>query len=476
MKKINAIISIFVLITAFLLYKNMSLYFNVKVLPAKTSRVPLYGEWTVSKFMKAGQTDLTDEKIKSLIGKKATFSKFEAKLNNDSCKRPNYKIKVVDAEKYFLSNFKIKASELGISEKQVKVITISSRNSFYDEYIQISDNYILKNYEGVFFFLKRNVAVKNKPKEVRENGDRGEEEKKKNTTKNGVLIGLRCSTDSGYEYKTIWIHNTGGDQFDIKEMNNLIVPRKNGFMVVGVDKVNKDGSYIKHQIWTGTLNSAANSVVKNTHVNEKSNTDYKINFVGNEYISLENTVLETNDKGKNMSKTYLSVLPLDNIYGSSIAFSKIIGNSNDDLLSKNAEEYLGKIGKPDYKFNKDELETNWGIVRDNGKWVLRGMVANENFNVNIDPPKMLTTYDQLIIPFKTIQNKFPDVLDAYTSLNNNFMVVITENDLKIVSISNNSIGKVEKTISINEDAQGVMSQWAVGANVDKWDKVFKNVK
>ena len=157
MKRINAIILIFAMVIAFLLYKNMNLYFNVKIVPAKTLKVPLYGEWMISKFEKSGQTDLTDEKIKNLIGKKVIFSSLEVKFNNEICKRPNYKIKVVDTEKYFLSNFKIKASELGISEKQVKVITISSRNSFYDEYIQINDNCILKNYEGVCFFLEEEM-------------------------------------------------------------------------------------------------------------------------------------------------------------------------------------------------------------------------------------------------------------------------------------------------------------------------------
>ena len=45
-----------------------------------------------------------------------------------------------------------------------------------------------------------------------------------------------------------------------------------------------------------------------------------------------------------------------------------------------------------------------------------------------------------------------------------------------MSIVNNSIGKVEKSININENEQSVMAQWAVGPYVDKWDKIFKNVK
>lgn len=477
MKKINAIISIFVLIIAFLLYKNMNLYFNVKIIPTRTSMVPLYGEWTADKFVKTGKTDLSDEKIKALIGKKAIFSSSEAKFNNDNCKFPNYKVKVVDAEKYFLSNFKIKTADLGISEKQVKVITISSRNSFYDEYIQISDNYILKNYEGVCLFLKRKGG---KVKEIKENkienkGDK-KYEKREVMSQNGLLIGLRRNNGSEYQYRTLWIHNTDDNKFEIKEMSNLIVPRKNGFMVVGVDNITKDGKYIDNRIWTGNLNIAANSIVKNTYNIVQSDVNYKINFVGNEYISMENTVMKTNDNNKNVLKTYLSVLPLDNIYGNSIPFSKIIGGNNDDLLSKNAEDYLQKLGRSDYKINNDELETNWGIIRMSGKWVLRGRIANENFSVNVEPPKILTSHDELFIPFRTIKSKFPDVLDAYTSLNNNFMILITRNNLKIVSINNNTIGKVETSIDINENEQSVMSQWAVGSYVDKWDKIFKNVK
>lgn len=477
MKKINVIISVFVLIIAFLLYKHMSLYFNVKIVPTRTSTVPLYGEWTAYKFENTGQSDLSEEKIKGLIGKKAIFSASEAKFNNDNCKSPNYKVKVVDTEKYFLSNFKIKASELGVNDKQVKVITISSRNSFYDEYIQVSDNCILKNYEGVFLFLKRDGG---KVKEIKENKSENKSDKKDGKrevmSQNGVLIGLRRNTDSGYQYRTLWIYNTDDNKFEIKEMNNLIVPRKNGFMVVGVDNLSEDGKYVKDRIWTGNLNISANSIVKNTNIIPQNDISYKINFVGNEYISMENTMQETNDQNKSVSKTYLSVLPLDNVYGNSVAFSKIIGNNNDDLLSKNAEEYLHRVGRSGYKFSSDELETNWGIIRMNGKWVLRGRVANDNFSVSIEPPKALISYDELFIPFKTIKSKFPDVLDAYTSLNKNFMIVMTKNSLKVVSITNNTIGKVETSIDINEYEQSVMSQWAVGSYVDKWDKIFNDTK
>lgn len=476
MKKINFIIFIFVIVISIVLYKNMNLYFNVRIAPTRTTKVPLYGEWTVSKFQIAGQTDLTNEKIKDFIGKKATFSNFEAKFDNDICKRPNYKIKVVDAEKYFLSNFKIKASEVGISEKNVKVITISSRNSFYDEYIQVSDNYVLKNYQGVFFFLKKNGVIKNKQKEIQYNKSR-EDDGRKSSLQNGVLLGLRCSTDYGYEYKTFWIYNKGRNQFQSKEMSNLIVPRKNGFMIIGIDKINENGIYSRDQIWTGTLNTATGSIVKNIRKPQQNDINYKINFVGNEYISLENDDLKSNSDGKYVAKSYLEVLPLDNIYGNSIAFSKIIGtNSSDDLLSKNAEDYLGRIGKPDYKFDKDELETNWGIIRYKGKWIVRGRVANQNFSVNIETPKVLTTYDNLFIPFKNIQDKFPNALDAYTSLNNNFMLVIENNDIKIVDVDNDMIGKVEKIIPIDEDTQVVMSQWAAGTYVDKWSKNFQGIK
>ncbi|MFL0248964.1 hypothetical protein ACJDT4_00900 [Clostridium neuense] len=475
MKKINSIIFIFVIIIAFILYKNMNLYFNVRIAPTRNTKVPLYGVWTVSKFQIAGQTDLTDEKIKAFIGEKATFTNVEAKFNNDICKRPNYKIKIVDAEKYFLSNFKIKASEVGINEKDVKVITISSRNSFYDEYIQINDNYILKNYQGVFFFLKKNGVVQNKQKEF-EYSKNKEDYKRKTEMQNGVLMGLRCQTDNGYEYKTLWIYGKGQNQFQSKEINNLIVPRKNGFMVIGVDKINENGVYARDQIWTGTLNTATNNIVRTIHKPQQNDIDYKINFVGNEYISLESNDLKSNSDGKYVAKSYLSVLPLDNIYGNSIAFSKIIGPNSDGLLSKNAEEYLGKIGKPNYKLDKDELETNWGIIRYKGKWILRGRVANENFSVNVETPKILTTYDNLLIPFKNIQDKFPGALDAYTSLNNNFMLVVESNDIKIVSIDNDTIGKVQKIIPIDEKAQVVMSQWATGTYVDKWNKNFQDIK
>lgn len=472
MKKINIIIFIFVLVISVVVYKDMNLYFNVKIQPTKLAKAPVEGNWIVVKYIRVGSSNLTNEEAEKFIGNKAAFASKEVKFNKDVCKNPNYKIKLVDAENYFMTNFKVKPSVFGISESKVKIITVSSKNSFFDEFILINNNYMIKSYEGVLLFMQRegmNVqSILDKPQSSQTS--EGEKEFK---AKNGLLLGLRYQDGSGYNYKTIWISHSGGNDFSIKQVNNLLVPRKNGFSIVGVDHV-QNNSIDRDEIWEGVLSKTTNSIIQQAKPSN-SNINYKINFVGNEYISLENEKLKANDTGQYIEDSYLSVVPLDNIYGNSIGFSKIVRSEDSSILKRSAESFAQRNGKTLSQAEKDELETNWGIIRSRGKWILRGRVDEGDFSVGITTPNILTTYDELSIPFKEIENKFPGTVDAYTSINKDFMVVISKTDLKVVKINNGSIGNTVNTINFNLGEQAVMSQWATGNYVDNWAKLIDDI-
>ncbi len=460
---------------AVLFYKNMNLYFNVKITPAKITKAPIQGKWQVYEYIKIADSDLSDDDIKNMIGNKAIFSLDSVNFNKEVCKRPNFKVKVVDSNEYFTNDLKVKPSKLGISQDKVKIITISSNNIFFDEYIQINDDCILKVYDGVVLFLRKEGKVSNSKSNEEMSEKRRDTVKDDASLNNGLLLGLREKSENGYKYRTLFISDNE-EGFSIKEMDNLLVPRKNGFLMLEVNNI-EDNGITRDAIFAGPYNKDVNNIVKFSQNPISSNINYKILFVGNEYMSLENEELKLNPKfgGQYGINTYLSVVPLDNIYGDGIAFSKIIRNNPNDILQDNAEKFLKRAGKDKSEIDKNVLETNWGIIRENGKWTLRGKVSNEYFDVGISTPRMITSYDQLSIPFKTIKNKFPDAIDAYTSPNKRFLVVLTKNNLMVMPIENgDSIGKVKININLKGDEASVMSQWAMGSYVDEWAKMFRN--
>lgn len=458
---------------AVLFYKNMNLYFNVKITPAKITKAPIQGKWQVDGYVKIADSDLSSDDIKKMIGTKAIFSLDSVSFNKEMCKRPNFKVKVVEANEYFTNDLKVKPSKLGVSQDKVNIITISSNNIFFDEYIQINDNCILKVYDGVVLFLRKEGKVSGSKINDGMSEKNDNISKDNAVLKNGLLLGLRDKSENGYKYRTLFISDNE-EGFSIKEMDNLLVPRKNGFLMLEVNNITDNG--IKRDaIFAGPYNKDMNNIVKFSQNPISSNINYTILFVGNEYMSLENQELKLNSEGQYGINTYLSVVPLDNIYGDGIAFSKIIRNNSNDILQDNAEKFLKRAGKDEGKIDKSVLETNWGIIRESGKWTLRGKVSNEYFDVGISTPRILTSYDQLSIPFKTIRNKFPDAVDAYTSPNRRFLVVLTKTNLMVMPIENsNSIGKVKININLNGDEASVMSQWAMGSYVDEWAKMFKN--
>ncbi len=58
----------------------------------------------------------------------------------------------------------------------------------------------------------------------------------------GLLLGIKIPTYdeehevSNWEYKTIWINSQDRNIISVYELDNLLVPRKNGFWLVHVDR------------------------------------------------------------------------------------------------------------------------------------------------------------------------------------------------------------------------------------------------
>ena len=91
-----------------------------------------------------------------------------------------------------------------------------------------------------------------------------------------------------------------------------------------------------------------------------------------------------------------------------------------------------------------------------------------------EPNKEIATYDDLYPSFDVVKNKIPDVLDAYTSPNRDFIVILTKNDIKVFSLNDRGIGKLQTVFKLKNGETSVMAQWAVGNYINAWDKLFEN--
>src|SRR5699024_10294721 len=89
----------------------------------------------------------------------------------------------------------------------------------------------------------------------------------------------------------------------------------------------------------------------------------------------------------------------------------------------------------------------FGFERRNGYWVMKGRInyKNENeeffkdFQIKTTPPKELIQYDELVIPWNIIKSKIPEAIDAFTSPNEDIVIIITRNEILIYPIVENDI-------------------------------------
>ncbi len=479
LKKLTALIGILVVCIVFVVYKNINSSLNPNIVPVKNINLPIAGTWILDKYVFTGDSSIPEDKAKSMIGEKAQFSDKGVYFDNLICKNPSFKVKVLDSQDYFQSNFKIDPSSIGINEKYIKVVTVSSEDNFFDEFIQINRNVMLKFTDGIiFFFIKDGTQMNDFGfKNVDKNNSKIiiSKSQKKMDSKSGLFLGLKCIDESGlgYNYRTLWISSSYRKIMPIVNIQDLVIPRESGFWKVGVKKVcEKDVK--KDIVWSEILGNNKTSTIKYRNI---SGCSSEILFVGEEYISMDDRKVYNDDDGdQRFESGYFSVLPLDNFNGNKMDFSKAFGDDAGSRLKYSADLYLKKMNLSKNKIDENKLQTNWSVARRSGRWMLRGRISYGDFDVMYAPPTILTDYDDLYPSFDVIKKEIPDAIDAYTSPNKDFIVILTETKLKIYLLNNKKIGKLEREFDLKNGETAVMSQWLLGSYVDKWNKLIKNMK
>ncbi|WP_446898595.1 hypothetical protein ACSVC9_01340 [Clostridium sp. LBM24168] len=475
MKKINILLIILTSILILIVYKNVNLSLNSPINLRKTINLPIEGTWTASRYVFVGDSPISRYDAENMINKKAIFNGEEVKFNNLICNKPNFKVKIVDSRSYFDSNLKIDPEDLGVNQKQIKVVTVFSHNNFFDDFVQISDNLMIRYSEGLVLFFTKDGSAPNKA--ILNNIDKKDyktvssRKHRDSISKSGLLLGLksRNEAEGGYDYRTLWISSSYGEINKILQKKNILVPRKNGFWEVGVNKKYENGSE-RDVVWGVPIIKNNSEIYKSFPVIRNiKNTNSQILFIGTEFISLDNEEAENR---------YFSVLPMDNLNGKKVEFSKVLDKNANDRMKLSAEIYLGKISRKKYNVNFNNLSTNWALARRSGRWILRGRISYGDFDI-IYPAtsRLLTSYDDLYPSFDVIKRSIPDAVDAYTSPNRDFIVVMTADELRVYDLKDNRfIGKPKSTLRLRNGEKAVMSQWSMGSYVDDWNKLFKDNK
>lgn len=492
MKKILCLLFILFSIIVFIWSQYVGLTLNAETLPEKLTVSPIEGSWAVEKYVSIDGATIDDKKAKQLIGEVAYFSGTTVDFNGNTSKESKYKVKSVDTSSYFWNVVKISAKSLGIQNANVQIITINSNDIFFDEYIKLNDVTLIKKYEGVllYFHKEKDTTTNILHKKDKEDNTKIliSKAEKEIRSKSGLLLGLRYKNPkleaggSKYLYKTLWISSVNSKILPIAETKDLLLPRQDGFWKVGTSRQTENGD-AKDVLWSYPINSVDPTKpinVKSKQIKySKTEGDMAIKFLGSNYVSTDNVKdVNANNMEKSYTNNQLKILPIDNLMGESIKLTSILGREIEKATLPGA---ILDIPKNIQDKNLKNVDANWGVIRRHGRWILRGRMETKkssehsllDFDISYATPKSLTTYDDLFPCFNVIKTKVPSAVDAYSSPNRDFVVVLTTTELMVFTIEGNDITENLLTLELKAGEIPVMSHWATGSYVDDWQKKMK---
>lgn len=457
----------------------------------EAGKVAIEGTWKVTKYLHVNNDVSLTEDNEKYIGQTAAFDNSIAIFGDETCDSPEYKVKNVPSEEYLLYKYKTNANYLGIKSEKINVISITSKQQPFHDFIEISGSSLIAYVDEGFLFLNKissNVddIVKKKSLE-KENKNKQESAIKDDPTqRSGVLLGLRYTkSDNSKEtnsYRTIWIAAKSKEVRSIVDIKDLLVPRTAGFWQVGYSNYTKKGLSMG-TLYAHPINSYPEEykkAMKKDILEEYGNR--KIIFVGNDYIGTEYSLI---DKYTSQSTMRYQVLPMDNIgRGEGINISDVAGARGTDALIKSSEAFTLSQDKSKAEvLERYPSEDNFSLQRLNGQWIMKGRLnytssieekSFEDFNIYLSPPSKLITYDKLYVQWNDVKKKLPDALDVYTSPNKDIAIITTKDSIYVYNINKGLLAdKPSRKITLNSGESVVMAEWATGKYVDRWDNIVK---
>jgi len=440
---------------------------------------PVYGRWTITKFIYNKKTEQDNFKFKDIIGEELVFSNDYALLANDFIKNVKYKTKYIRLSDYLYKKFNIDYKEMGIEDSEVYstyVMDDKPENKTYYEIIKIGkdrallfDNGIILEIELVDDKLendKLNELILAKKDEVLARGNLFDQSGDK-----GFLIGFKTKTNSSiqnWNYKTLYVKFSDLKLENVYELNNIILPRDDSFSQITVQRESKsnettDKLIVKDYKNTSYNNSESEIVKTETEELKYDNNIISINFITNNYVNIEKLDLDSNIRN-------LRIYKLKDLEDKKpLRYNDFL---SEDLISSQSDK-IEMLKKDPY---------NLGIYRNNGFWNLKGRLSNKNnevydFDLNLVLPYEVNKYNTLNIPMADIKNFKSSIKDGFVSPDNNFLITLENNKIKIYNINEGNI--VAEPIferDIGNDATTIMTEWATGRYANEWQEVLSTNK
>jgi hypothetical protein len=478
--KLNLLILILLLSCFFSGCGSIEFKIEDTIKPPSNEKVNIQGTWKINKFMsitKEHKNPLKPDGSKQQIyvGEEAIFDKEIGAIGRNVCINPKYNIFKISADTFLQNKYRINEESLGLRNKNVNVVTITSDNQLFYQLIVTDEMTAYVYFEDGFLVLNKIDDIVDESIKESSFGNVGmsldnREFKEDPLLRSGVLIGVRSVNNT---YRTLWIYSKNREIKTVSHRSQLLVPRAKGFWEIGTIKNSSVSESIFAEPFVDT--SLQDTPKSNNRINLFSEeSDTKILFVGNYYIGIENN-------------WKLNVLSIDNLSEKKgVIFSDIVNGSSYNSIKKYSEAFISTLDSSNAKNIISETnEENFTLKRRNGHWIMKSRLyykepvqdkKYQDFDLNLMIPSKLIHYDEMNVPWNEIKSKLPWITDAYMSPNRDIAILVSSDGLNIYPVRNKSIiNKCLMKIPLSKADSIIMTEWSVGNYADIWTKFVNEI-
>ena len=341
--------------------------------------------------------------------------------------------------------------------------------------------------------------------------DSGQQEKQ---LPSGLLLGI-STADRGYQ--TLYITYKSNTVSVVTAGTGLLVPRDDGFWMIRQNHIDVRDAYQELQMafsadYLDVRKAGADTLQLQIEPGQVAQHYYpyfnrrvpsyyfhsslNIAFVGNNYVTLWSDAYgytggahpftsrswdtyNLDDLARNNVSNIESYFQQD-YYKYQIPLSRFFGSGAKETLEAAARKYRNaNPERSNVLADKVLSDTYWGLDRGQGHWQIKGILGPRDqvvreqfalFDTDLRPPQEIVSHDELVVDWNAVVAKVPSAEDAFSSPENNLLVVFTKQKMIFYRVVGSTIGDSvgEVNLAAYDKPRVVMIQWCTGEYVDNW--------
>ncbi|NLM52074.1 MAG: hypothetical protein GX197_04555 [Firmicutes bacterium] len=445
------------------IYFSQASDFTLRLLPPAVPPLPLQGTWEITAPLQQPESDAALPQAQNWRGQKIYIDQNRVLLGQYLLDASSYRVKRVPAQAYLTSQKQAFPEDFKFTQSSLDVITLADDHRFFCELIPLSaEEFILNLFSQSFYVHKIAATVEEKvfagsAKTIVDLAAPAQA----SGIPTGLLLGLRRPHGDGYKYRTLWLPLSEQQLTLVLETEKIVFPRRSGFYELQIKSTATEdvlfAAKLPEEFETERLLQAQT----------ETTVRRRLDYVGNDYISLCETYTVPDFGGKKKEKSVRKIVAVDSLPATpAVTMDELLGNKNLNMLA-----------------GAGAGEENFGLVRRNGYWIFQGRSFSYqegqekfvDFPLSIIPPNHLVFSNELAIPWPRVKNHVPQARDVLTSPTEEVAFVFTPGEILIYTLQQGNLAASPlQKIPLLPGEEIIMSEWALGHYVDNWTLFLQN--